>query len=91
MTKTTQTPWLGRRTVIAGISAAASSLLFPVVPSRAQHKLIATPRQAEGPFYPVEWSGDVDADLVVVNGETAPALGQITHIYGRVLDASAQP
>jgi protocatechuate 3,4-dioxygenase, beta subunit len=91
MTKTTQTPWLGRRTVIAGMSAAASSLLLPVAPSRAQHKLTATPRQSEGPFYPVEWSGDVDADLVVVRGEAAQALGQIAHINGRILDASAQP
>src|SRR5215510_669993 len=91
MTKTTQTPWLGRRTVIAGMSAAASSLLLPGAPSRAQHKLTATPRQSEGPFYPVEWSGDVDADLVVVKGEAAQALGQITHINGRILDASAQP
>jgi protocatechuate 3,4-dioxygenase, beta subunit len=89
--QTPQTPWLGRRTVIAGLSAATSSLLVPVAQSRAEHKLIATPRQSEGPFYPVEWSGDVDADLVVVQGETARALGQITHINGRILDASAQP
>jgi len=91
MAKTTQTPWLGRRTVITGMSAAATSLLLPEAPSLAQHKLIATPRQSEGPFYPVEWSGDVDADLVVVKGEAARALGQITHINGRILDASAQP
>lgn len=91
MTQRTPTPWLGRRTVITGMSAAASSLLLPVAPSGAQHKLIATPRQSEGPFYPVEWSGDVDADLVVVKGEAAQALGQITHINGRILDTLAQP
>jgi protocatechuate 3,4-dioxygenase beta subunit len=91
MTQRTQTPWLGRRTVIAGVSAAASSLLLPAAPGRAQHKLIATPRQSEGPFYPVEWNGDVDADLVIVKGEAAQALGQITHLSGRILDASAQP
>jgi len=91
MTQTTQTPWLGRRTLIAGMSAAASSLLLPLAPSRAQHKLVATPRQSEGPFYPVEWSGDADADLVLVKGEAAQALGQITHIHGRILNTSAQP
>src|SRR5262245_14018669 len=73
------------------MSAAASSLLLPLAPSRAQHKLVATPRQSEGPFYPVEWSGDADADLVLVKGEAAQALGQITHIHGRILNTSAQP
>jgi len=91
MTKSTQTPWLGRRTVLTGLSASTTLLLLPVAPSRAQHKLMATPRQSEGPFYPVEWNGDIDADLVVVKGEPAQALGQITHINGHILDATAQP
>jgi len=90
MSKTTKTTPLGRRGVIAGLSASTTALLVPLG-SRAQDGLIRTPRQGEGPFYPVEWSGDVDADLVVVSGEAAQALGQITHINGRILDPSAQP
>jgi len=91
MTKTAQTPWLGRRTVLTGLSASTTLLLLPVAPSLAQHKLMATARQSEGPFYPVEWNGDIDADLVVVKGEPAQALGQITHINGHIFDARAQP
>ena len=86
----TKTPWLGRRSVIAGISASATSALVPTI-SFAEGQLIATPRQTEGPFYPVEWSGDIDPDLVVVRGEAARAKGQVTHVDGRILTLTAQP
>src|SRR3712207_5916078 len=53
--------------------------------------LPTTPRQTTGPFYPVDWSGDVDADLVRVAGEAARAQGVVTHLRGRVLDARCAP
>jgi protocatechuate 3,4-dioxygenase, beta subunit len=90
MIKTMTPAPLGRRGVITGLSACTTALLLPLG-SRAREGLIATARQTEGPFYPVEWSGDVDADLVLVQGEAAQALGQVTHINGRILDRSAQP
>jgi protocatechuate 3,4-dioxygenase, beta subunit len=84
------TPWIGRRQIIIGLAAAASALPIPSGVG-AQAKLVATPRQTEGPFYPVEWAGDVDNDLVVVKGEAAKALGQVLHVEGRVLDLSGRP
>lgn len=84
------TPWLGRRDVLLGLSAVASGLL-PSSPSLAQARLAATPRQTEGPFYPRDWQGDIDNDLVAVQGEAARALGQVVHVEGRVLDLSGQP
>jgi len=90
MTQTT-TPWLGRRSLIAGVSAAATVALLPTGSSLAQGKLTATPRQGEGPFYPVEWSGDIDADLVVVRGEAAQAIGQVAHVSGRIVDLAGRP
>jgi protocatechuate 3,4-dioxygenase, beta subunit len=90
MTDTTKTASLGRRGVITGLSACTTVLLVPLG-SRAQDRLMPTPRQTEGPFYPVEWGGDVDADLVVVRGEAAQALGQVAHINGRILQRSGQP
>lgn len=83
-----KTPCIGRRQIIIGLVAAASSPQIPSRASIAQMKLVATPRQIEGPFYPVEWAGDVDDDLVVVRGEAARALGQVLHVQGRVLDLS---
>ena len=53
--------------------------------------LTTTPRQTTGPFYPVDWSGDVDGDLVRVMGEAAEALGTVTHLRGRVLDQGGEP
>lgn len=45
-----------------------------------------TPRQTTGPFYPRELPLDRDNDLTRVAGAAAPAQGQITHVFGRVLD-----
>jgi len=87
----TQTPWLGRRSVLTGMSASATIALLPTSLSQAESQRIATPRQTEGPFYPTDWSGDIDADLVVVWGEATQASGQVTHVSGRILDLAAQP
>jgi protocatechuate 3,4-dioxygenase, beta subunit len=86
----TPTPWLGRRDALIGLTALAAAPLLPA-PARAQAKPEPTPRATEGPFYPKDWRGDVDNDLVTVQGEAAKALGQIVHIQGRVLDLSGQP
>lgn len=85
-----KTPWIGRRQLIAGLAAAA---VLPVVPRvlQADAALTITPQQTEGPFYPKDWTGDIDNDLVLVKGEAAKALGHVTHLTGKVLDASGQP
>lgn len=51
----------------------------------------ATPPQALGPFYPTDWSGDADADLVRVTGEAAQAQGTVTHLRGRLRAADGTP
>jgi protocatechuate 3,4-dioxygenase beta subunit len=83
-----ETPWIGRRQIIVGLAAAASSLQIPSAAGITIIDRVPTPRQTEGPFYPVEWSGDVDHDLVAARGEAATALGQVLHVEGRVLDLS---
>src|SRR5438874_8740460 len=52
---------------------------------------IKTPRQTEGPFYPNKLPLDTDNDLIIVNDSITPAVGTITHLSGRVCDASGQP
>jgi protocatechuate 3,4-dioxygenase beta subunit len=54
-------------------------------------ELVRTPRQTEGPFYPDKLPLDTDNDLIVVNDGITPAVGEITHLSGRVLDASGSP
>jgi len=85
------TPWIGRRTIVIGASAVAASLLIPGRHVRAASGLIPTPPQTEGPFYPTDWTGDIDNDLVQVVGEATRSLGQVVHIQGRILAPDGSP
>ena len=53
--------------------------------------LVPTPRQARGPFYPLELPLDSDNDLTRVAGSATTARGEITDLAGRVLDERGQP
>jgi len=52
---------------------------------------LSTPRQTEGPFYPLRLPADQDNDLVAVKGARGPAAGEVTHLSGRVLDGNGMP
>ena len=52
---------------------------------------IKTPAQTEGPFYPDHLPLDTDNDLIIVNDSITPAVGEITHLSGRILDANGNP
>src|SRR3954453_16967461 len=54
-------------------------------------ELLRTPPLTEGPFYPDRLPLDRDNDLVVVNDGITPAVGEITHLTGRVLDRNGNP
>jgi protocatechuate 3,4-dioxygenase, beta subunit len=73
---------LDRRRMLIGTTAS----LVAAPGALAQRTLIVTPGQTEGPFYPVSFPADMDADLVRVQGLQAQAMGQITHVTGRVLN-----
>jgi protocatechuate 3,4-dioxygenase beta subunit len=75
-----------RHVVAAGVMGAAV-----VLPGAAWAELVATPRQSTGPFYPVKLPLDSDNDLVSVAGRPEPAAGQVTHVFGRVLDPDGHP
>jgi protocatechuate 3,4-dioxygenase beta subunit len=53
--------------------------------------LLRTPPQMEGPFYPDKLPLDTDNDLIIVNDGLTPAVGEITHLTGRILDAHGEP
>jgi protocatechuate 3,4-dioxygenase beta subunit len=74
-----------RRALIVGAGAAFVSAPLGV-PTFAEAPLVVTPGQTEGPFYPVRFPADMDADLVRVKGQAAQAMGQVTHVVGRVLN-----
>ena len=45
----------------------------------------------EGPFYPPKLPLDTDNDLIIVNDSITPAIGEIAHVSGRLLDARGEP
>lgn len=60
-------------------------------PGSLAEQLVQTPKQMEGPFYPVKLPLDTDNDLIIVNDGLTAAVGEITHLSGRILDAKGDP
>ena len=54
-------------------------------------ELTRTPSQTEGPFYPDKLPLDTDNDLLIVNDDITPAVGEVTHLSGRILDPHGDP
>jgi protocatechuate 3,4-dioxygenase beta subunit len=52
---------------------------------------LKTPPQTEGPFYPDKLPLDTDNDLLIVNDSITPAVGDVTHLSGKILDAHGDP
>ena len=78
-----------RRRFLGGLAAAGGVLL--TAPGAFADELVRTPRQTEGPFYPNKLPLDTDNDLLIVNSSITPAVGKVTHLTGRVLDAKGNP
>ncbi|HJT30465.1 MAG TPA: protocatechuate 3,4-dioxygenase [Pirellulales bacterium] len=70
---------------------AAGGAAFFTVPGLFAEELVRTPAQTEGPFYPDHLPLDTDNDLLIVNDGITPAVGEITHLSGRLLDARGEP
>lgn len=81
---------LRRREMLFGATAAIVAPSLASLASASSH-LIVTPGQTEGPFYPVSFPADMDADLVRVKGQQAQAAGQVTHVAGRILNKRGEP
>jgi protocatechuate 3,4-dioxygenase beta subunit len=81
--------YLSRRGLLRG-GLALGALAF-VTPGLFAEQLARTPRLTEGPFYPDRLPLDTDNDLLIVNNSITPAVGEVTHLAGRVLSVSGEP
>jgi protocatechuate 3,4-dioxygenase beta subunit len=79
--------YLPDRRLFLGTLAAS----FFTVKGAFAEQLFATPALTEGPFYPDKLPLDQDNDLIKINDSITPAVGEITHLTGRVLTASGEP
>ena len=81
-----------RRQVLSRFSTlAAGAAALSYTPGLFAEELTRTPRQTEGPFYPDKLPLDTDNDLLVINENITPGVGEITHLTGKILDASGNP
>jgi protocatechuate 3,4-dioxygenase beta subunit len=83
-----------RRDFLRNATVGASALAIPSfmsVRGAFAEALSLTPPQMEGPFYPDRLPLDTDNDLLIVNDRITPAVGEITHLTGRILDSNGNP
>lgn len=74
-----------RRRLLGAVAAGLAA------PGAFAEQLSLTPRQTEGPFYPNRLPLDTDNDLIILNDNLTPAIGEVTHLSGRLLDAKGDP
>ena len=75
-----------RRQFVTAVGAAAWA-----APGAFAEALTLTPSQTAGPFYPENLPLDTDNDLLIINDAVSPAVGDVTHLTGRVLHKSGSP
>ena len=78
-----------RRNFIGQLGLGAA--FFAVRGAFAEELSRRTARVEEGPFYPPKLPLDTDNDLIIVNDSITPAIGDIAHVSGRLLDARGDP
>jgi protocatechuate 3,4-dioxygenase beta subunit len=77
-----------RRRFLGTLAAGAAAFAVPGVFAQ---QLVRTPLQTEGPFYPDKLPLDTDNDLIIINDNLTPAVGEITWLSGRILDSRGEP
>ncbi len=81
-----------RRTFLGGsLALGIGAATFSTVRGAFAEELSRTPRLTEGPFYPPKLPLDTDNDLLIINDSITPAVGDVTHLTGRVLSVSGEP
>jgi protocatechuate 3,4-dioxygenase beta subunit len=79
-----------RRAFLSSMALGAAAFTTPGLFAEELGR-VRTPPQTEGPFYPNQLPLDTDNDLLIVNDSITPAVGQVTHLSGRILDARGEP
>ena len=88
MAKNDQVP--ARRRFLQTLGAGAGLALY-TTPGLFAETLKPTASTTEGPFYPDKMPLDTDNDLLILNDAITPAVGNVTHLTGRVVTTTGQP
>ena len=77
-----------RRQLLHGMTAGAAAFTIPGVFAET---LAQTAVTGDGPFYPDRLPLDTDNDLLIINDGITPAVGEVTHLTGRLLAENGDP
>ena len=72
-------------------NATLAAGIFAIPGAFAEELMRQTPRATQGPLYPERLPLDADNDLIVVSDSVTPAVGEITHLSGRLLGLRGEP
>ena len=82
---------VSRRRFLNKFAVSAAMLPYFTTLGAFAEALTRTPEQTEGPFYPDKLPLDTDNDLLIVNDKITPAVGEVTHLTGRILGPNGDP
>lgn len=77
-----------RRDVTKKLGMAAG---LAVVPVSFVSAATLTPSQVKGPFHPIDEQSDTDMNLVMIEGHSEPAKGEVILVRGQVFDSDGVP
>ena len=75
----------------AGIFLGLTGWISKLVAGDELAKLLPTPKEIEGPFYPITPQKDKDFDLTKVEGQSGVAKGTIVIVEGKIVDIDGGP
>jgi protocatechuate 3,4-dioxygenase beta subunit len=78
-----------RRRFLRGVGLAAGYFALPG--AFAEELMRKTPWVTQGPLYPDTLPLDSDNDLIIVSNSVTLAVGEVTHLAGRVLGLQGEP
>ena len=82
---------LSRRLFLGSAALGTVGAAAFFTPGVFAEQLTQTPTQEEGPFYPDKLPLDTDNDLLIINDSITPAVGDVTHLSGRIFDRRGDP
>ena len=77
-----------RRDITKNIGMAAGLAL---IPGSFASAAILTPEQVKGPFHPIDEQTDTDMNLVMIEGHSEAAKGEVILVRGQVVDSDGEP
>jgi protocatechuate 3,4-dioxygenase beta subunit len=80
-----------RRAFLGTLALGASAASTLTARGAFAEELTRTPTTNEGPYFPKKLPLDTDNDLLIINDAITPAVGEVTHLGGRLLDAKGDP